>query len=146
MDEEARWHRHHAAITRAHELLGKADATLDECAIRDARRADDQPDALVMWASSMPAKPEPTKKQEDSRVSGSDLRLMALRADVEKHKRQAAQFRREVRDYREALEKAIGRVVGEQRKEIEALREQVTDLHREPIDLPPLKLIGGRRE
>ena len=130
MDEE-RWRRHHAVIARAHELIATADELLDECAIRDATRPFDRPDALQAWAAGMPAKPEPIKKQESARVSPAELKVMALRAEVEQHKRKAAQFRREVRQYREGLEKAIGKVIAGQRKETDAMRTEIDKLRAE---------------
>ena len=68
-------------------------------------------------------------------MSGAELQVMALRAELEQHKRKAAQFRREVRQYREALERAIGRVIADQRKEVAALREEIDKLRAPPVRL-----------
>ena len=61
-------------------------------------------------------------------MSPAELKVMALRAEVEQHKRQAKQFQREVRLYRENLEKALGKVIAGQRKETDALRDEIAKL------------------
>lgn len=124
MDEE-RWRRHHAVIARAHELIATADELLDECAIRKATRPD-RPDALQAWAASMPPKPQP------DRVKPEEIRRMAARHKAERHKADTKaelhKFMRETRLYRDNLEKALGKVIADQRKETAALRDEVTKL------------------
>jgi len=56
----------------------------------------------------------------------------------------AAQFRREVRQYRDGLEKALGKVIADQRKEVAALGAEV-DALRIAVATPPVRLVQSKR-
>ena len=105
-------------------------------AVRDAMRDPaNAPDALEYWRSTMPEKEKPVAKQEERRKpTATELKLMALSAEIEQHKRKAAQERQRNSEYRDALEKAIGQVIRRQQDELAEALKQI-DCLRTELDL-----------
>jgi len=127
---------------RSLELIDKANETLDRCAIRAATRPLGEPDALEAWQALMPpAKPAPPEPQrQETRMSGAELKTMALRADYERTCRDVARLEREATAYRNGLEKALGKVIADQRKAIDKLQSQIDELRGDTR----IRLVGGR--
>jgi hypothetical protein len=149
MNETTR--RHHDAVQRAHEHIARADASLDQHAIDVASRPLDQPDALTRWCASMPAKPQP------ERVRPEEIRKMAAHHEANRQAMQDAatraelhKFMHESRLYRDNLERALGKIISDQRAEVERLQAEIDELRgdtqSEPITLPALRLVGGQRD
>ena len=87
------------------------------------------------WRSTMPEKERADVKQEERRKpTATELKLMALKAENEQLKRNAAAFKREVREYRAGLETAIGKIIANQRNELAEALKQI-DCLRTELDL-----------
>ena len=164
MDEEERYRRHRAAVERAREVIERADEMLDQAAIDDAVRQPAPPpvdwrgkSVATMSAAEYSAWCDAGKPaiQEQRSVSAAEIKIMALRAELDQHKR-------EVKQYRDAFEKALGEVIGRERRpvrgiehglaqlreQVDALRSEIGELRTELDELrppPQLKLIGGNR-
>lgn len=150
MDDEQR----REIMRQARENVERADEALDRCAIDSAARQFDQPDALEAWRATMPPKPK------EERVTPDELNRMVRREIARQQPSDAmskVQVRAEIQSALEQFASMLGEEIGLTQKhqlskmqaEIDGLRAEINTLRcevrREPVELPKLQLIGGRR-